>query len=169
MRAALPDPQIRYAGPLYRALNPVYARDPLSGMGAQRFGGRFNLQVRPALYTAMAVMGAVSEANQIGRPFEPVVLVSYDCDQDGLIDATDASHLAALDVDAASLGANDWRLQMIRDGASYGQIFSERLIKAGYSGMIVPGFAPGAAAGARNLVLWNWPRLKVIDTQGRLK
>ena len=169
MLAALPDPKRRYTGPLYRALNPIYARDPLSGMGAQRFGGRFNLQGRAALYTAMSVMGAVSEANQIGRPFEPVVLVSYECDLDGIFDATDAGHLAAHAVDAALLGANDWRLQMIRDGASYAQTVAARLAKAGYQAMMVPSFAPGVAASARNLVLWQWQGLRVVDTEGRLK
>ena len=29
---------MRYAGLLYRALNPVYAREPLSGEGARRYG-----------------------------------------------------------------------------------------------------------------------------------
>ena len=32
----------RFTGFLYRALNPVYARDPLSGRGAKLYGGRFN-------------------------------------------------------------------------------------------------------------------------------
>ncbi len=32
----------RYQGPLYRALNPVYAREALSGRGAALYGGRFN-------------------------------------------------------------------------------------------------------------------------------
>ena len=40
----------RYAGPLYRALNPVYAREPLSGRGAELYGGRFNAKGVAALY-----------------------------------------------------------------------------------------------------------------------
>ena len=43
----------RYAGPLYRALNPVYARAPLSGRGAELYGGRFNAKGTPALYTSL--------------------------------------------------------------------------------------------------------------------
>jgi len=27
-----------YRGPLYRALNPIYAREPLSGRGAEHYG-----------------------------------------------------------------------------------------------------------------------------------
>lgn len=36
---------MRYVGLLYRALNPVHAREPLSGEGARRYGGRFNARV----------------------------------------------------------------------------------------------------------------------------
>ena len=43
----------RYTGPLYRALNPVYAREPLSGRGAELYGGRFNAKGTPALYTSL--------------------------------------------------------------------------------------------------------------------
>ena len=169
MRAALPDPHVVFRGHVYRALNPIYARDPLSGMGASRHGGRFNAKGRAALLTSLSVMGAVVEANQIGRPFEPVVLVSYYANQPNVFDATDLSHLTARRIDPALLAADDWRLQMVRDGASGGQTIAETLITAGYSGMIVPSFARGAAPGARNLVLWTWPNLVVIDTERRLK
>ena len=56
----------RYQGLLYRAINPVHAREPLSGEGARRHGGRFNPRGLPALYTSRSVMTAVREANQIG-------------------------------------------------------------------------------------------------------
>ena len=39
-----------YGGKLYRSLNPVFAREPLSGEGARRHGGRFNPKGTPALY-----------------------------------------------------------------------------------------------------------------------
>jgi RES domain-containing protein len=169
MRAALPDPSIGFRGPLYRALNPFWAREPLSGEGARRFGGRFNQKGRSALYTSLGIMGAVAEANQIGRPFEPVTLVCYQADQADLFDATDASHLAARGVDPALLAADDWRAQMIRDGLSSSQAIAETLAVAGYAGMIVPSFAKGCAPGSRNLVLWRWEGLQLIDSENRLK
>ncbi|KKN86259.1 hypothetical protein LCGC14_0271280 [marine sediment metagenome] len=52
----------RYAGPLYRALNPVYAREPLSGRGAELYGGRFNAKGVAALYTALDPAGALRES-----------------------------------------------------------------------------------------------------------
>ena len=54
----------RYDGPLYRALNPVYARMPLSGRGAELYGGRFNPKGTAALYTALDPAGALREANR---------------------------------------------------------------------------------------------------------
>jgi RES domain-containing protein len=44
---------VRYKGKLFRALNPFIAREPLSGRGAELYGGRFNPKGVPALYTAV--------------------------------------------------------------------------------------------------------------------
>ena len=52
-----------YRGPLYRALNPVYARMPLSGRGAEPYGGRSNPKGTPALYCALDPVTALREAN----------------------------------------------------------------------------------------------------------
>ncbi len=169
MRAALPDPSTSHQGPLYRALNPIWARDPLSGIGAKRHGGRFNAKGRPALYTAMTVMGAVAEANQIGRPFEPVTLVSYDAHLTSLFDCTNPAHLVAHDIKADDLAADDWRLQMMARGTSTAQDLTETLIALGYHGLIAPSFAKGRPPNARNLVLWKWDSLKLIDTEHRLR
>ncbi len=164
----MPDPFVLPQPPLYRALNPVYARDPLSGKGAALNGGRFNRRGRAALYTALSAVGAVDEANQAGRPFEPVTLVCYTGRIGPCLDGTDLAHLAAMGLTAALLAADDWRLQMRARGLSGAQVACERLITLGYHGLIAPSFAPGAAPGARNLVLWHWAELTVIDTEGRL-
>lgn len=166
---ALPEPHIRFQGLVYRALNPFYARDPLSGDGAALHGGRFNPRGIPALYTALTIMGAVAEANQIGRPFEPITLVSYDCDQSPIFDATDPSHLEGQGVGAEVLAAEDWRIEMARFGISRGQGEAMRLASDGYAGMIVPSFARGVAPGSLNLVLWRWSGLSIIDNENRLK
>lgn len=52
----------RYAGPLYRALNPVYAREPLSGRGAELYGCRFNAKGVAALYAALDPAGALRDS-----------------------------------------------------------------------------------------------------------
>ena len=172
MRAALPEqpPEPRFHGTLYRALNPLWMRQPLSGEGARRHGGRFNAKGTPALYTALTPEGAIAEANQVGRPFEPVTLVAYEADLGPVFDACDPECLKAERIDPAVLSADDWRLQMRRDGASDGQRLAARLAAEGWVGMIVPSFARGIKPGARNLVLWHWAGgMTVIDTEGRLR
>lgn len=70
---------MRFQGELYRALNPIYAREPMSGRGAELYGGRFNRKGTPALYMSLSVMTALREANQAGS-LQPTMLVSYDAD-----------------------------------------------------------------------------------------
>jgi len=68
---------MRYSGPLYRALNPIYAREPLSGRGAELYGGRYNPKGTPALYTSLTVMTALREANQAGSLAFSAVLAMF--------------------------------------------------------------------------------------------
>lgn len=161
-----------YVGKLYRALNPVYAREPLSGRGAERYGGRFNPQGVPALYTSLSVMTALHEANQAGS-LQPTTLVSYDAEIEGVFDSRDAAALEAEGVDAATLADTGWRDQMKATGEARTQALARRLIRTGYNGLLVRSFAPGATAGDLNLVLWRWAgagpaRLVLIDDESRL-
>ncbi len=164
---------MRFRGPLYRALNPVYAREPLSGRGAKLYGGRFNAKGTPALYAALAVMTAVREANQVGA-LQPTTLVSYDAEIEKIFDTRDAAALAAVEMDAGALGDQGWRDEMKATGMARTQAFSQRLIAKGFHGLLVRTFAPGAAADDMNLVLWSWgtrapTRLTLIDDERRLE
>jgi RES domain-containing protein len=162
---------VRYRGLLYRALNPIWARQPLSGEGARRHGGRFNARGVPALYLSLSPLTAVREANQVGS-FQPVTLVCYRADLDPVLDARDAEALAARGTTAAELADDAWRLKMAAVRAPT-QDLAARLVAEGFVGMLVPSFAPGATAADLNLVLWRWgarspARLTVIDDEGRL-
>lgn len=163
---------MRFQGRLYRALNPVYARQPLSGQGAALYGGRFNPRGIPALYTALSVMTALREANQVGH-LQPTTLVAYDADITGVFDSRDTQALAAVGMDADALAAPDWRDEMRDHGAARTQRLARQLIAQGYPGLIVRSFAPGAGPGDLNLVLWTWGdaapcRLVLIDDDNRL-
>lgn len=79
----------RYRGPLFRALNPVYAREPLSARGAEGYGGRFNACGTPALYTTLDPATALREANQAGS-LQPSVLVSDRAGDGAVFDARGA-------------------------------------------------------------------------------
>ena len=164
---------MHFQGLLYRALNPIRAREPLSGEGARLHGGRFNSKGIPALYTALSVMTAIREANQIGT-LQPTTLVCYEADITPVFDATDVDALGRYDMTPAHLAAEDWRLQMRAHGKAPTQILAEKLIADGYAGLRVPSFAKGASDENLNMVLWVWgstlpSKLVPIDDDGRLR
>jgi RES domain-containing protein len=163
---------LHYRGLLYRALNPIRAREPLSGEGARLHGGRFSPKGTAALYTAMSVMTAIREANQIGT-LQPTTLVCYEADITPIFDATDPVALSAYDMLPAALTAEDWRLQMQVHGKAPTQNLADRLIDDGYAGMRVRSFAKGATTMDFNMVLWVWgstlpTKLALVDNEGRL-
>lgn len=163
---------MHYQGKLYRALNPVYAREPLSGRGAELYGGRFNPKGVPALYTSLTIMTALKEANQVGT-LQPTTLVSYDADIDPVFDCRDDAAVRAQGMDAAALSDPTWRDQMRVSGEAHTQTFARHLAALGFCGLLVKSFAPAATDDDLNLVLWAWgnaapSRLVLIDDEGRL-
>ncbi|EGX99976.1 hypothetical protein AZA_89860 [Nitrospirillum viridazoti Y2] len=163
---------MEYRGLLYRALNPVYARQPLSGRGAELHGGRFNAKGTPALYCSLSIMTAVREANQVGT-LQPTTLVSYDADIATVFDTRDTAALASEGMDAESLADPAWRERMRQTGVAPTQAFARRLIAQGFHGLLVRSYARGAGEMDLNLVLWRWGsaapcRLTLIDDERRL-
>jgi len=160
-----------YRGPLYRALNPVYARMPLSGRGAGLYGGRFNPKGTPALYSALDPVTALREANQVGS-LQPTILVSYQADILPVFDARETEKLAAYGMTQEALADTGWRLAMLEGRRVPTQDFARDLIVEGYAGLMVRSFAKGATDADLNLVLWKWNAegrsLEVIDEEGRL-
>ena len=120
-----------------------------------------------------------SPGGQSSRPpqgfsarFPPLTLVAYDIDCADLVDLSTTGALrrhqtsraelacAWLALAAAGREVPSWRL-------------AERLRGSGAAGLIVPSFAVGADATARNLVLWRWgdaPQhaVRVFDPDHRL-
>ncbi|MGY5810854.1 RES family NAD+ phosphorylase [Rhizobium sp. LEGMi198b] len=163
---------MRYEGKLYRALNPIYAHQPLSGRGAELYGGRFNPKGMPALYTSLSVLTALREANQVGN-LQPTTLVSYDAALEKVFNSRDEDALQAELMDADAIADPTWRDQIKATGEARTQRFARRLAAAGYQGLLVRSFAPGATADDMNLVLWTWgesasARLTLIDDENRL-
>jgi RES domain-containing protein len=163
---------MHFKGEPYRALNPIYAREPMSGRGAALHGGRFNRKGTPALYSSLSVMTALREANQAGS-LQPTTLVSYDADIERIFDSRDDAALRAEGMDAAALADPTWRHLMKATGEAKTQAFARRLAAAGYHGLLVRSFAPGATSDDLNLVLWRWGdaapcRLTLIDDENRL-
>lgn len=168
----MPLKEARYKGPLYRALNPVYAREPLSGRGAELYGGRFNPKGRPALYTSLGPSTALREANQVGS-LQPTVLVSYRADLGPIFDTREISALARYGVSTEVLSNSSWRAAMLNGLDVPTQVLAERLIVEGYNGVLVHSFASGTTPANLNLVLWRWTgpdcALEVVDDEDRLE
>lgn len=161
----------RYSGLLYRALNPVYAREPLSGRGAELYGGRFNAKGTPALYTALDPTGALREANQVGS-LQPTVLVSYNADLGPIFDTRDVNELHQKGMSESALADPGWRTKMLNSQTVPTQDFAAHLIANSFAGVLIRSYAKGASATDFNIVLWQWMGdscgLDVVDDEGRL-
>lgn len=161
-----------YSGKVYRALNPVFACAPMSGRGAELYGGRFNPKGVPALYVSTSVLTALREANQVGD-LQPTTLVCYRAEIEMVFDTSDSAALEAAGFDEAALADPAWRDQMRAEGEARTQRFARDLIAQGYNGLRVRSFAKGSNRGDVNLVLWKWgrtapARLELIDDEDRL-
>ncbi|MGF7154742.1 RES domain-containing protein [Novosphingobium gossypii] len=163
---------MRYEGKLYRALNPVFAHEPLSGRGAELYGGRFNPKGMAALYLATSLHTAIREANQVGD-LQPTTIVAYDAFIESVLDSRDPRALRNFDMTLSDLADPGWRDQMQKSGKSRTQIFAETLVACGFNGLLVRSYARGANDDDLNLVLWNWSdgppsQITLIDDYGRL-
>jgi RES domain-containing protein len=162
----------RFQGRLFRALNPVYARAPLSGRGAALYGGRFNTKGTAALYTALDPITALREAHQVGD-LQPTTLVSYKADLGPVFDTRDNTSLAAFGLVDTDLADRGWRAAMLDGRPVRTQDLAKALMAEGFAGCLVRSFAPGASEANLNMVLWRWNtsenRLDVIDDEGRLQ
>ena len=161
----------RFSGKLYRALNPVYSREPLSGRGAELYGGRFNAKGTPALYTALDPATALREANQVGS-LQPTVLVSYNADLGPIFDTRDPRGLQKRGVSDQTLADPGWRTAMLERCHVPTQDFARGLITDGFVGLLIRSYAKGASETNLNIVLWRWTgdgcALSVIDDENRL-
>ena len=164
---------MQFHGLVYRAHNPQWSWTPLSGEGARRRGGRFNRPGVPALYTSLAPLTAIREAQPLGRPMQPLTLCAYEVDAEPVFDAMDAKCRRALNATEANLACPTWEAEMRIGAVPASQALADRLIAAGYAGMQVRSYAAGASPEDLNLVLWQWNsdrpvRVTLIDDEGRL-
>ena len=161
----------RYSGPLYRALNPVYAREPLSGRGAELYGGRFNAKGTPALYTSLDPATALREANQVGS-LQPTILVSYKANLGPIFDTHDQDVLERYGMKVSMLADPAWRMKMLDGQSVPTQDLAHNLIADRFVGLLIQSFAKGASSSDFNIVLWAWTdnngSLEVVDDEERL-
>jgi RES domain-containing protein len=164
---------VRFKGAAYRAHNPRWSWDPLSGEGARIHGGRFNPKGVAALYLSCDWSTAVLEGSQgFAFRFPPLTIVTYDVDCDDIVDLSTAARRRARKVAHRDL-ACAWKLLAERREAVPSWQVATRFRKEGAAGILVPSFAPNTGPAARNLVLWRWGpalphKVTIFDPEGRL-
>jgi RES domain-containing protein len=164
---------LRFKGLCYRAHNPAWSFNPVSGDGAKRHGGRFNPIGVPALYTSLSELVALAEYQQgfLHRP-QPTILCSYEIDCIDIVDLTDLEEQNIRGISPADLACS-WEYDLIQGGTPVSWAIAQSLIDEGIAGIIVPSFASNSPEEGKNLVFWIWNdtpshRVDVIDDLGRL-
>jgi RES domain-containing protein len=162
-----------WRGLVYRAHHPRWAFAPDSGEGAARFGGRFNPVGMPALYTALRLQGAWTEAQQ-AFPFkaQPMTMVAYQVDCADMVDLTDPVVLATWGIAGADL-ACAWEDMADRGIEPPSWALAKRLLAVGCAGILAPSFAAGAQKGDVNAIFWRWSpdpphQVRGVDDLARL-
>ena len=78
---------MRLQAVFYRGHDPQWAFSPLSGGGAKAKGGRFNPIGVPALYLGATTDTVIVEMTHgFAHRLEPLTMISYDVDVDGIVD-----------------------------------------------------------------------------------
>ena len=162
----MPEAGVRLDGPVFRSHKPTYSYLPLSGAGAARMGGRFNEKGRPALYLAGDQSAAVLESTQGQKPMPPRTLIEYHLDCADILDtrrddfdtyaAIEAAGVDPITRGQTELGGKGWATIASKKARPASWTFAERLIEAGYAGMVFPSYLGETAADAWNVVLWTW-------------
>ena len=164
---------MRFVGTGFRAHDPRWSFKPISGEGAAIRGARFNPRGVPALYLGLSIMTAIKEISQgLAHRLDPTVLCSYDVDCDDVVDLTTEQGRGPASVSPEDM-ACAWASALADGDRPASWSIYDQLVSRGVAGILVPSFAPGADAGDRNLVLWDWGpdlphRVEVYDPSGRL-
>jgi RES domain-containing protein len=164
---------LRLQATCYRAHNPKWSFNPISGDGAAIHGARFNPKGTPALYLALTIETAIKEISQgLGYRIDPCVLCCYDVDCADIADLRTHAGRAELCVAPEELSSAWFSYRLERKEPASWRL-ARRLIAHGIAGILVPSFAPGATQRDDNLVLWDWSerpphQVRVFDPSQRL-
>jgi RES domain-containing protein len=164
---------LRVQATCYRAHEPKWSFNPISGHGAAIYGARFNPKGTSALYFALTMETAIKEVNLgFGYRIDPCLLCCYEVDCADVVDLRNDAGRGQYGVAAAELSCA-WKSDVLERREPPSWQLARRLIARGIAGILVPSFAPGATSNDQNLVLWDWGegpphQVRVVDPSGRL-
>jgi len=137
-------------GRFWRMLAPRRAFDPLSGAGAARAGGRWNVPGQPALYLSESHATAIAEYQQ-DLP-RPGTLMAYDVNDQAILDLANPTVRHAIGLGDAILRLSWKYIRDVERRRPPCWDFVMAVASRGWHGLRVPSVqAPGT-----NLVLWRW-------------
>jgi RES domain-containing protein len=125
----------------------------------------------PALYLALTQEGMFLEMGHgFAHRFEPLTVVTYEVDAEGIADLTTEADRAAEGISLDELSC-PWALDHAENRTPASWTVHRRLTAKGYGGILVPSFARGARPDMTNLVLWDWgtapPRSVIVFDPNR--
>lgn len=149
-------------------LTPRWASEPLSGAGAAKRGGRWNVPGQPALYLSEDHTTAFAEYMQDLE--RPGLFTPYHVAATRIVDLGDRSSRTVLDVDEATLLCPWKAIARIEKRQPPTWTLAAALLTAGADGVRVPS---AQRVQGFNLVLWRWntddaASVVVLDPQGDL-
>jgi RES domain-containing protein len=95
---------LRLQATCYRAHEPKWSFNAISGDGAAIYGARFNPKATPALYLALAIETAIKEVSLgFGYRMDPCLLCCYEVDCADVVDLRSDADRVEYGVTAAAL------------------------------------------------------------------
>jgi RES domain-containing protein len=144
-------PMLNIEARFWRMLDVKWQKEPLSGAGAARAGGRWNRPGEPALYLGQDHSAAIAEFHQ--DVLRPGTLAAYDVRSNAIVDLTDPATRQTLEIEASDLDCLWKTLWGVLGQVPPTWEIAKRLCADGAHGALVPSIQQ---RGATNLVLWKW-------------
>jgi RES domain-containing protein len=136
---------------LWRAYVPKWSYDPLSGMGAAQYGGRWNAVGQKCLYASFELSTAWAEYNQ-GFVQHPALIAQLILENSKLVDLTSGGALESLGM-TCDIHAAEWRCELDEGRIPLTHVLAKKLQQMGADGVIYPSFM---SRGGQCVALWNW-------------
>lgn len=141
---------IGFAETVYRSVSPKYATesDLLTGIGSQRYGGRWNPRGLAVVYNSLTPETAMAETlahyRYYGIPIEdamPRTFVAVVLSLKSVLDFRQAAVRRRLQISLDRILTADWRKAVCAGHAPITQLLGQAAAEVGLEGLIVPSIA----------------------------